>query len=88
MVFELRREDSEASLRISNTGPGLAADLQSRVFMRFFRGNVRGEDAIQGSGLGLSIAQALVEAHRGRIRFHSVPNELTTVAIHLPLAAG
>jgi two-component system, OmpR family, sensor kinase len=40
---------------------------------------------VDGCGLGLSIAQWIVSAHHGSIRFESVPSELTTVTVRLPL---
>jgi signal transduction histidine kinase len=73
-------------LRITNTGPGLPADLQSRVFERFFRGDASHNRAVEGCGLGLSIAEWIVNAHGGTIQFASQPNQLTTVTVRLPLA--
>jgi len=85
--FSLRQEGPSVALRISNTGAGLAPDLQARVFERFFRGDASHNSSIEGCGLGLSIAQWIVQAHRGAIQFASQPNELTTVSVRLPLAA-
>lgn len=85
--FCLRRDGPAATLRISNTGAGLAPELQGRVFERFFRGDASHNSAIEGCGLGLSIAQWIVQAHRGEIQFASTPNELTTVSVRLPLAS-
>jgi signal transduction histidine kinase len=75
-----------AELRIANTGPGLPVELQSRVFERFFRGDASHNRAVEGCGLGLSIAQWIVHAHGGTIQFVSQPNQLTTVTVRLPLA--
>ena len=75
-----------AELRIANTGLGLPAELQSRVFERFFRGDASHNRAVEGCGLGLSIAQWIVNAHGGTIQFVSQPNQLTTVTVRLPLA--
>jgi signal transduction histidine kinase len=86
--FSLRRDEAWAAVEISNTGPGLALDLQDRVFERFFRGDTSHSSAIEGCGLGLSIAQWIVKAHRGEIRFVSKPKELTTVVVRLPVAEG
>lgn len=87
VAFSLNRQEHEAVLTVSNTGPGIARELHPKVFDRFFRGqNGASGSAARGSGLGLSIARALVEAHRGRIAFHSTPGEWTTVTVTLPLA--
>ena len=84
--FSLKRNGSTAVLQISNTGPGLPADLQTQVFERFFRGDASHNSAIDGCGLGLSIAQWIVLAHDGEIQFESTPHQLTTVSVRLPLA--
>ena len=75
-----------AELRIANTGPGLPAELQPRVFERFFRGDASHNRAVEGCGLGLSIAQWIVHAHGGTIHFASQPGQLTIVTVRLPLA--
>lgn len=84
--FSLQRDGNAAALQISNTGPGLAPDLQARVFERFFRGDASHNNAVEGCGLGLSIAQWIVSAHGGKIDFASAPRQLTTVLVRLPLA--
>ena len=84
--FSLRRDGNCGLLQISNSGAGLAPDLQGRVFERFFRGDSSHNSEIEGCGLGLSIAQWIVLAHKGEIRFESRPNQLTTVSVRLPLA--
>jgi signal transduction histidine kinase len=86
VTFALQRDGKFAALRIANTGPGLAKELQPRVFERFFRGDSSHHSAIEGCGLGLSIAQWIVTAHRGEIHFSSEPDQLTTVSVRLPLA--
>jgi signal transduction histidine kinase len=88
VAISLARAGAAAELRIANTGPGLAADLQPRVFERFFRGDPSHNRAVEGCGLGLSIAQWIVNAHGGNIQFASQPNELTTVTVRLPLESA
>ncbi|HEX4350736.1 MAG TPA: ATP-binding protein [Verrucomicrobiae bacterium] len=84
--FTLQRDGISAALQISNTGAGLAPDLQVRVFERFFRGDASHNNAVEGCGLGLSIAQWIVTAHGGKIYFASKPGGLTTVSVQLRLA--
>jgi len=81
----LQRVGHEACLTIANTGAGLDEQWQPRVFERFFRGPTHGGNT-EGTGLGLAIAQWIVSAHHGTIRFHSVPNDLTTLEVRLPAA--
>ena len=84
--LELRRGESSAEFKISNTGTGLPPELQPRVFDRFFRGDESHGHAADGCGLGLSIAQWIVAAHAGTIQFSSETNRLTVVTVRLPLA--
>ena len=84
--FSLQRAGKFSELQITNTGAGLASESQHRVFERFFRGDASHNNAVEGCGLGLSIAQWIVTAHRGEIHFSSEPDKLTTVSVRLPLA--
>jgi len=84
--FSLRRDGKFSELQITNTGAGLAPESQRRVFERFFRGDTSHNSAVDGCGLGLSIAQWIVTAHQGEIYFSSAPDKVTTVSVRLPLA--
>lgn len=84
--FSLKRGGHSAELKLANSSAGLAPELQARVFERFFRGDASHNSAVDGCGLGLSIAQWIVTAHRGEIHFSSEPDKLTTVIVRLPLA--
>lgn len=88
VTIDLHRNERFAELEIANTGAGIPAELQARVFDRFFRGDAAHSDAVDGCGLGLSISQWIVQAHKGVIRIASTPAKLTTVTVRLPLAAG
>ena len=67
------------TIRVTDTGRGMASDEVEHAFDRFYR-----SPGSSGSGLGLSIARNLVEAHGGRIGLTSRPGEGTTVEIILP----
>jgi len=75
-------------LRVTNTGAGIAADKLPRVFDRFYRGDPAHNSAVEGCGLGLSIAQWIVTAHGGTIRIESTPGAHTTVTATLPTSPG
>jgi signal transduction histidine kinase len=85
-AISLKAAGDMAEFQITNTGAGLAPELQPRVFERFFRGDPSHNREIEGCGLGLSIAQWITSAHHGTIQFHSEPAKLTTVTVRLPLA--
>jgi signal transduction histidine kinase len=81
----LKRVGETAEFTISNTGPGIATEAMPRVFDRFFRGDPAHNNAVDGCGLGLSIAKWIVSAHGGTICIDSAANALTTVRITLPV---
>jgi two-component system, OmpR family, sensor kinase len=82
------------SIAVRDEGPGLAPEDAKRVFERFYRVNKsrsRGSHPIHlggGSGLGLSIVQALVQQSKGEIRIDTGPQQGTTVAVTLPGLKG
>jgi signal transduction histidine kinase len=74
-------------LEISDTGIGIAPAEQERLFERFFRASTASERQIPGTGLGLYIARAIVEAHGGSIAVRSQPGEGTSFCVDLPTGA-
>ncbi|QIS18585.1 sensor histidine kinase [Nocardia terpenica] len=74
----------EVRIDVIDRGPGLSADAAARVFERFYRADASRTRASGGSGLGLSIVQALVRAHGGQVRVDSTPGEGTTFIVVLP----
>jgi len=82
------RHDGSVRIEVADTGMGIPADEQDQLFDRFFRTARAQGEAIAGAGLGLSIAKAIVEAHRGHISCRSVEGEGTTFAVDLPAAAS
>jgi signal transduction histidine kinase len=85
VIMSLLKSGDTAQFKIVNTGNGIPPEILPRVFDRFFRGDLAHESAIDGCGLGLSIAQWIVSAHGGKIEIESVPSKLTTVTVRLPL---
>jgi signal transduction histidine kinase len=81
----LRRVGDIAELTITNTSAGIPPELLPRVFERFFRGDPAHNSAVDGCGLGLSIAQWIASAHGGSIKIESDPAKLTTVTVRLPM---
>ena len=84
VTMALCRNNGTAELRIDNTGPGITPDRLPRIFDRFFRGDASHNDDVEGSGLGLSIAQWIVHAHGGSIAVSSNPHALTSVKVQMP----
>jgi PAS domain S-box-containing protein len=75
----------EVLIRVSDTGIGIPADDQPRIFERFFRASNARSTNSNGTGLGLAIVKKIVEGHHGRIELDSTVGEGTTFTIHLPL---
>ena len=67
-------------VRVTDNGPGIAADVLPRIFEPFFTTKPKGE----GTGLGLGIARQIVEKHGGSMRCESVPGA-TTFEVRLPI---
>ncbi|MDP9443462.1 MAG: HAMP domain-containing histidine kinase [Actinomycetota bacterium] len=74
--------DDEVRIRVVDTGIGIAASDQARVFDDFIQ--VGDEAHNEGTGLGLSIARRLVDAHGGRIQLESAPGEGSRFTVRLP----
>ena len=72
-------------IRISNSGPGLTTDERDRLFRPFFASARQGRFP-KGVGLGLTVAEALVGAHNGRIEVESDTGQGCSFSIWLPLA--
>ena len=72
-------------VRVSDTGIGIPAAEQTRVFDRFYRADRARTRATGGTGLGLAIARALVLAHHGAIGGDPAPHQGTTVWFTLPI---
>ena len=92
VVVDLRVEEVEEGrapyvvLSVADTGIGISADQQPRLFERFFRSVEAQQRAIQGTGLGLAVCKAIVEHHGGRIEVTSEAGVGTTVTVSLPTA--
>lgn len=74
---------TRAIIDVHDTGPGIDPELQKRLFTRFVRADASRARKTGGSGLGLSIVKAIVEAHHGTIEVESEPGS-TTFRVTLP----
>jgi PAS domain S-box-containing protein len=77
-------EPTMVGIDIRDTGPGIPASDLPHIFERFFKGEAHRPNE-GGSGLGLSIAQRIVEAHRGKLSVESEMGVGTTFHILLPI---
>ena len=73
-------------VEVSDSGIGIPADEQERLFERFFRSSTAVSGEIEGTGLGLYITKAITEAHDGRIDVESHLGQGTAFRVTLPRA--
>jgi C4-dicarboxylate-specific signal transduction histidine kinase len=81
-VKTARDADRRVSLCVSDTGPGIGAEVVKKLFEPFFTTKP------QGLGLGLSICRSIVEAHGGSLSFGSSLEKGAVFCLHLPVASA
>jgi len=85
VAVRLLKEGDTLRLEVSDSGIGIPAEDQSHLFERFYRAANTRDGQIPGTGLGLYITRAIVEAHGGRISFESNPAGGTCFRVDIPL---
>lgn len=75
-----------AQIIVSDTGIGIPAQAQARIFERFYRVDTSRSRETGGTGLGLAIVKHIVMVHKGEIKLESTPGEGTTITVTLPIA--
>ncbi|MCY7373502.1 MAG: GAF domain-containing protein, partial [Spirochaetaceae bacterium] len=80
--------EDEVVLTVSDTGIGIPAAEQDRLFTRFFRATNATELAIKGTGLGLTIVRSIIEHHHGTLTVSSTEGEGTSVEVRLRSGAA
>lgn len=86
VIVRAARQGSDVVLDVVDDGPGIPADLRDRLFQRFVRGDASRTRAAGSTGLGLSIAHAVVTAHGGTLTVAGTPGGGTTFTLRLPAA--
>lgn len=72
-------------LKVKDTGIGISAALQGKIFESFFQGESPGHMRNQGTGIGLAITKEFVEMHGGTIRVESIPDKGSCFTVLLPV---
>jgi signal transduction histidine kinase len=88
VVVRVRERGRKALVEVVDSGMGIPVAEQERLFERFFRSSTATERQIEGTGLGLYITKAIVEAHQGRITVESAEGAGTTFRVELPQEAA
>lgn len=80
--FKAEQRGSGVVVTVSDTGIGISAADQKRVFTKYFR--AAGASGFKGTGLGLTISRAIVEAHGGSIEVTSIEGQGSCFTVNLP----
>lgn len=83
---ELSQQGNKVLFSISDNGVGIPNREQKKIFKKFFRADNTMKLKTGGTGLGLFIAKAIIESHKGSIWFVSKENEGTTFYFNLPIS--
>lgn len=75
----------EVTVTVANTGHGVSADEEQKVFDQFYRAEKSRSVQLGGSGLGLTIVKRIIDLHCGTVRFESCQEGWTTVTVSLPM---
>jgi two-component system, OmpR family, sensor kinase len=81
-------EDGAAVLEVVDRGPGLSDEQARRAFEPFYRADPSRDRTTGGAGLGLSIVQAIAEAHGGGVELRATPGGGATFRVVIPLGVG
>jgi two-component system phosphate regulon sensor histidine kinase PhoR len=87
ITVSLSCEDEKISFRVQDTGYGIPADRQERLFEPFYRARVEGTESTEGTGLGLHLVKNVVERHGGTMMFKSEFQKGSLFGFTLPSAA-
>lgn len=87
ITVQLFAEGDDQVLRVIDEGPGIATDELEAVFSPYYRGKLADTSPVQGSGLGLSIAQYLTELHEGKLSVDSTLGAGSTFELRLPASS-
>jgi two-component system OmpR family sensor kinase len=80
--------EHEVTISVADRGPGLSEEDQAKIFERFYRADTsRARTKGEGSGLGLSIVDAVMKAHGGTVTVDSMLGKGSTFTLHFPITA-
>jgi signal transduction histidine kinase len=82
----MRLDEQRILIEVQDTGYGIPAAAQAKLFQRFYRIQIPGAENVIGTGLGLSLVKAVVEQHGGRVAAESEEGQGSTFRLWLPIA--
>ena len=84
VTLSAEEKNGRAIVSVEDTGIGIAVEDQKKIFERFYRVDKARSRALSGAGLGLAIAQWIVQAHKGSISVKSEPGGGCTFRVEIP----
>jgi PAS domain S-box-containing protein len=82
--MSVTHHDGQARVAASDHGPGISDDFKNRIFDRFTQSDSPDVHYVEGAGLGLSIAKAIVEKHNGHLSFDTTLGAGTSFYVDIP----
>lgn len=80
--IEIAKSKTYLKIKVTDSGVGIPESEQNRIFERFYR--AKNAVTLEGTGLGLYITKAIIDAHQGELSFISKENKGTSFTIKLP----
>ena len=84
IIVSAATNGDKVTIAVTDRGAGIAASEQALIFEKFYRGSAQAHRK-PGTGMGLAISRAIVEAHHGTIDVMSAPGEGSTFNVGLPI---
>jgi two-component system sensor histidine kinase KdpD len=84
ITISANQTDHTVAVRVSDQGPGIPQNELESIFERFYRGS-RVRDLVPGTGMGLSVARDIINAHQGRLWVENRPEGGTQFSFSLPI---
>jgi two-component system phosphate regulon sensor histidine kinase PhoR len=87
IYLSVRCDAAAVRISVADEGPGIPASEQKEIFRKFVRGSTAASSRVSGTGIGLAIADQIVQAHGGRLELQSEPGRGSCFTILFPLHA-
>ncbi|MES2217795.1 MAG: PAS domain-containing sensor histidine kinase [Pseudomonadota bacterium] len=88
VTITMQKENKRVRVNVIDQGQGISDDFKKQIFQKFSQADSSATRENKGSGLGLSISKAIMEALNGNLSFTSVVNQGTTFYLDLPIATS
>jgi len=88
IAVRMRADSSELLFEVEDSGFGISAEDQTKLFTKFFRGSNKEVRTLRGTGLGLALTRTMIERLGGRVDVWSELGRGSRFSVHLPLQAA